>query len=111
MRSNYWGQGGHNAVLVVGDFFKTALDTGKIARDAIFPGGKPPPPLRHVEPVEEPQDEPVEEPGDLLPEGVPAAPLAMPPEGEGGQEAHGKAVPEPAPAPVPQLAPVPAPQG
>src|SRR5215470_20089149 len=25
MRSNYWGEGGHNAVLVVADFFKQAL--------------------------------------------------------------------------------------
>ncbi|MEG1325011.1 MAG: penicillin-binding transpeptidase domain-containing protein, partial [Janthinobacterium sp.] len=110
MRSNYWGQGGHNAVLVVGDFFKTALDTGKLSRDAIFPGGKPPPPLRHVEPVEAPQDEPVEEPGDLLQEGAPPAPLAVPAE-EGGQDTHGKAVPEPAPAPAPQPAPQPMPQG
>lgn len=111
MRSNYWGQGGHNAVLVVGDFFKTALDTGKLSRDAIFPGGKPPPPLRHVETVEEPEDEPVEEPGDLLQEGAPPAPLAVPAEGDGGQESHGKAVPEPVPAPAPQPMPVPVPQG
>jgi penicillin-binding protein 1A len=26
MRSNYWGQGAHNALLVVGDFFKRAQD-------------------------------------------------------------------------------------
>jgi len=26
MRSNYWGQGAHNALLVVGDFFRHALD-------------------------------------------------------------------------------------
>ena len=26
MRSNYWGQGGHNALLVVSDFFRHALD-------------------------------------------------------------------------------------
>src|SRR5450830_1128317 len=111
MRSNYWGQGGHNAVLLVGDFFKTALESGKLSRDAIFPGGKPPPPLRHIEPVEAPQDEPVAEPGDLLQEGVPPAPLAVPAEGE--QDTHGKAVPEPAPAPAPQSAPapVPVPQG
>ncbi|MBX3622868.1 MAG: transglycosylase domain-containing protein [Rhizobacter sp.] len=25
MRSNYWGQGGHNAILLVGDFFREAL--------------------------------------------------------------------------------------
>src|SRR4030095_16306520 len=37
MRSNYWGQGGHNAVLVVGDFFKQALDTRLIDGGARFP--------------------------------------------------------------------------
>ena len=64
-----------------------------------------------MEPVDEPQDEPVEEPGDLLQEGVPPAPLAVPAEGE--QDTHGKAVPEPAPAPapMPQPAPQPVPQG
>jgi penicillin-binding protein 1A len=39
MRSNYWGQGGHNAVLLVGDFFRAGLDAGKIDRTALFPGG------------------------------------------------------------------------
>ncbi|MFM2085345.1 MAG: hypothetical protein RLZZ237_214 [Pseudomonadota bacterium] len=114
IRSNYWGQGGHNAVLLVGDFFKTALESGKLSRDAIFPGGKPPPPLRHIEPVEAPQDEPVEEPGDLQQEGVPtapAAPQAMPAEGADGQEAAPVPVPVPAPSPVPSPQPVPAPQG
>ncbi|MBB5606079.1 penicillin-binding protein 1A [Janthinobacterium sp. S3T4] len=116
IRSNYWGQGGHNAVLLVGDFFRTALESGKLSRDAIFPGGKPPPPLRHVEPVEAPQDEPVEEPGDLQQEGVPAAPAApqaMPAEGADGQEAVPVPVPAPAPAPapVPVPSPQPAPQG
>ena len=38
MRSSYWGQGGHNAILLVGDFFKTALDTGKLNAAAAFPG-------------------------------------------------------------------------
>src|SRR5450830_240466 len=112
MRSNYWGQGGHNAVLLVGDFFKTALESGKLSRDAIFPGGKPPPPLHHVEPVEAPQEEPVEEPGDLQQEGVPvapAAPQAMPAEGADGQETHGNPAPQAAPAPVPAAQPAPAP--
>jgi penicillin-binding protein 1A len=31
MRSNYWGQGGHSAILLVGDFFKTALDAASSA--------------------------------------------------------------------------------
>ena len=104
MRSNYWGQGGHNAVLVVGDFFKTALDTGKLTRDAIFPGGKPPAPLRRVEPVEEVE----EEAGDLQQEGAPEAPLAMPVEEAAGQESNGRAVPqEPAAQPQPQQPPPP----
>ncbi|CDG82924.1 penicillin-binding protein 1A [Janthinobacterium agaricidamnosum] len=73
MRSNYWGQGGHNAVLLVGDFFKTAIDSGKLDRNAIFPGGHRPAPLK----PEEPPEEAVEEPGDLQPEGgVPAVPAA-----------------------------------
>jgi len=109
MRSNYWGQGGHNAVLVVGDFFKTALDTGKLTRDAIFPGGKPPAPLRRVEPVEEVE----EEAGDMQQEGAPEAPLAMPAEQTGGQESNGRAVPDEAPVQPPQPSqplPPPAPQ-
>lgn len=43
MRSNYWGQGGHNAVLVVGDFFRSALSAHLIDARATFPGGKLPP--------------------------------------------------------------------
>ena len=35
MRSSYWGQGGHNAILLVGDFFRSALDAGKLARGAV----------------------------------------------------------------------------
>ncbi|NMM37550.1 MAG: penicillin-binding protein [Glaciimonas sp.] len=40
MRSNYWGQGGHNAVLLVGDFFRSALNARLIDATALFPGGK-----------------------------------------------------------------------
>lgn len=68
MRSNYWGQGGHNAILLVGDFFKTALDDGKIDKDALFPGGRKPEPVRIRD--EEPEEEFIE-PGELY-EGVPA---------------------------------------
>jgi len=57
MRSNYWGQGGHNAVLVVGDFFRSALRTGKIDAGALFPGGKPPPAPVAEPPAEEPAPE------------------------------------------------------
>jgi penicillin-binding protein 1A len=40
MRSDYWGQGGHNAVLVVGDFFRDALKTKLIDVKAKFPKPK-----------------------------------------------------------------------
>jgi penicillin-binding protein 1A len=66
MRSAYWGQGGHNAVLLVGDFFKTALDSGKIDKTVQFPGGPRVAAPRQDEPVEV-----MEEPGDLRQEGVP----------------------------------------
>jgi len=41
MRSNYWGQGGHNAVLLVGDFFRAALDARLIDGGARFPYARP----------------------------------------------------------------------
>lgn len=37
MRSNYWGQGGHNAILIVGDFFREALKMALIDVKAQFP--------------------------------------------------------------------------
>jgi penicillin-binding protein 1A len=37
MRSDYWGQGGHNALLVVGDFFRHALNGRMIDVRAQFP--------------------------------------------------------------------------
>ena len=36
MRSDYWGQGGKNAILLVGDFFREALKTEKISAKARF---------------------------------------------------------------------------
>jgi penicillin-binding protein 1A len=75
MRSNYWGQGGHSAILLVGDFFKTALDGGKLPADAQFPGfQKPAPVYRHAEPEEE-----VDEGNDMQQEGGPPADLPQPP--------------------------------
>lgn len=103
MRSSYWGQGGHNAILLVGDFFKSALDGGKIDRAALFPGGRPPAPPRPRE--EEPEEEFIE-PGDLI-EGMPAEP--QPPQEEEAVEdeavevidAPMEGVPPPPPQPVP----------
>jgi penicillin-binding protein 1A len=74
MRSNYWGQGGHNAILVVGEFFRTALDSGKLDADALFPGGRRAAPVRH----EEELDEQMEEPGDMQQDGASPAPPVPP---------------------------------
>jgi penicillin-binding protein 1A len=41
MRSNYWGEGGHNAVLLVGDFFQHVLDARLIDASAQFPYSRP----------------------------------------------------------------------
>jgi penicillin-binding protein 1A len=42
MRSDYWGQGGHNAILLVGDFFRSALRTGHVDARARFAGPQTP---------------------------------------------------------------------
>jgi penicillin-binding protein 1A len=90
MRSNYWGQGGHNAILVVGDFFKTVLDSGKLDSQALFPGGRKPAPVRQDEyPIEE-----VQEGGDMLQEGMPPADLPQPTD----EDLHPRVIQEPEPA-------------
>lgn len=43
MRSDYWGQGANNALLLVGDFFQHALDAQFIAGGARFPYDRPHP--------------------------------------------------------------------
>jgi len=42
MRSSYWGQGGHNAVLLVGDFFQDTLKRRAIDPAAKFPPSRQP---------------------------------------------------------------------
>jgi len=49
MRSDHWGQGGHNAILLVGDFFRDTLKHKLIDVKATFPPSRRPPP-----PVEPP---------------------------------------------------------
>jgi penicillin-binding protein 1A len=44
MRSNYWGQGGHNAILLVGDFFRDSLQAGLIDPKARFAPPRQPQP-------------------------------------------------------------------
>jgi penicillin-binding protein 1A len=41
MRSNYWGEGAHNALLLVGDFFQVTLDAQFIDGSARFPYSRP----------------------------------------------------------------------
>lgn len=43
MRSNHWGQGGHNAILLVGDFFRQAFKTKMVSARARFPQASQPP--------------------------------------------------------------------
>lgn len=38
LRSSYWGQGAHNALYVIGDFFRQALNSSAIDARAEFPG-------------------------------------------------------------------------
>ncbi|MFC7515200.1 penicillin-binding protein 1A [Herbaspirillum sp. GCM10030257] len=45
MRSDYWGQGGHNALLLVGDFFRDTIKSKMIDVKAKFPQPKRPPPV------------------------------------------------------------------
>jgi penicillin-binding protein 1A len=61
MRSNQWGQGGHNALLIVGDFMKAAGEQKLIDLKERFPDPPPPPPP----PV--PPEEPLPELATLVP--------------------------------------------
>jgi penicillin-binding protein 1A len=53
MRSDYWGQGGHNAAMVVGDFFKDTLKSKLINVKAQFPKSKRRPPLTVQAPADD----------------------------------------------------------
>jgi penicillin-binding protein 1A len=93
MRSNYWGQGGHSAILLVGDFFKDVLGSGKIDREAAFPGYRKPP---VAAPAPAPEED-MEEGGDM--------------QQEGGAPADGPQGPAPEPDAPPAAEPPPPPQG
>ena len=75
MRSSYWGQGGHNAILLVGDFFKAALEGGKLDAKAAFPAARSALPPRVVE---EPADVP-DEGGEMQRDGEPQMETPAPP--------------------------------
>lgn len=53
MRSDHWGQGGHNAILLVGDFFKAVQKDKLVATKASFPPPRrPAPPPAAVPPAD-----------------------------------------------------------
>ena len=52
MRSNRWGQGGQNAILLVGDFFRSALKSELIDAKAQFPQPRRPLPIEAPLPAE-----------------------------------------------------------
>jgi penicillin-binding protein 1A len=56
MRSDYWGQGGHNAVLLVGDFFRDALKGKLLNTKASFPPPRRPPVVTTYVPPDEVED-------------------------------------------------------
>ncbi|MGZ3181961.1 MAG: penicillin-binding protein 1A [Telluria sp.] len=101
IRSSYWGQGGHNALLLVGDFFKTALAEHRIDAKAAFPGA-PAPAARP--PEQEP--EVMEDPGEIQTEsGEPVPPPTnVHPRAEDMQDDEDTSAPAPAPAPPPPAA-------
>ncbi|WP_445352053.1 penicillin-binding protein 1A [Massilia pseudoviolaceinigra] len=114
MRSNYWGQGGHNAILVVGDFFKAAIADGKVDAAAVFAGGRRPAPVVQ----EEDPGDISEEAGEMQQEGVPPPPPPptdpddMEEEGEEpmtGDRADPSSGQLPLPLPMPPPAPPPEP--
>ena len=108
MRSSYWGQGGHNAVLLVGDFFRTALDNREIDAQAYFPGGKPAP-LRPAAPVQPEPTDTVDAP-DMPEDEGPAPQPDAPPAPAGNDTPADGAAPPAAPdaLPAPAAAPAPA---
>jgi penicillin-binding protein 1A len=61
LRSDYWGQGGHNAVLLVGDFFRDTLKAKLIDVKARFPQPKRLPPLM----VQAPSDDWTDQSGNM----------------------------------------------
>ena len=115
MRSSYWGQGGHNALLLVGDFMRSAFDSGKLDPNALLPGGRAPQPRRYQEPeyIEEGPDEVEIEDGmsgEEVPDPEPIEDEEGPPEPPPVQPAPVQTAPvqtAPPPAQLPDIAPPP----
>lgn len=98
MRSNWWGQGGHNAILLVGDFFRSVLKDKLIDAKAQFPQPRRPLPVEEPLPAE--ASLPAEPGWAYVPaepaasSGVPAAP--PPPPGIGAGTIASSEPPKPA---------------
>ncbi len=75
MRSSWWGQGGHNAILLVGDFFRSALKDKLVDAKLQFPPPRRPLPAGEALP---PEASLPAQPGWAY---VPAEPTAAPPPG------------------------------
>ena len=60
LRSNHWGQGGHNAILLVGDFYREAFKSKALDAKAKFgpPRHPAPPPMPVAPPTLPPADPP-----------------------------------------------------
>ena len=78
MRSDRWGQGGRNAALVVGDFYKQVLQAKAIDVDAKFPPSRLPPPPPSV-PALESQPDDWASVGEASASPLPSAPAYAPP--------------------------------
>ena len=106
MRSSYWGQGGHNAILLVGDFFRQALKAKLVDAQAAFP-----PPVRPMPPPEAASAPEgwAEEPQDAA--SIPTEEAAVPP-AQGvltGRDGEPVYIGEPTPSPPVEASPPPAP--
>jgi len=81
MRSSYWGQGGHNAVLLVGDFFREGIKGGWLDGKAVFPPSRRPPPVRvdlaALSAAEESADDAMDEAGAARAD-IPSEPASAP---------------------------------
>ena len=80
MRSNHWGQGGHNTILLVGDFFRETLKTAQLDAKVKFPPPRhPAPPPGSNFPLPGPVLPPLEWAVGAAPERPSSADLALPP--------------------------------
>lgn len=87
MRSDYWGQGGHNAILVVGDFFRGVLKAKLVDIEAEFPRPRRQPIMITVEPADPDWADQLQRDGEVItPHPVPPGTLIITPGRPDGDE-------------------------